>query len=881
MPDWKAEIRLRLAGLQAPTHDAAIVEELAQDLADCYGALLASGLTEAEAYQQTLVELSDDGSLLREWLRDELQPNSEHLLLGTNRRSNMIADLWQDLRYGARMLRKQPGFTFIAILTLALGIGANTAIFSVVYGVLLNPLPYKDAGRLVVSNVSPPDFRDLKASTQTLDQMALWASNQYPVNINGETTQMLGAVVSPEFFPMLGVNPVVGRYWQAVEDTQPLAVISYDLWQTRFGAQADVIGKSVRLGGAPHTIIGVMPPDFQYPSSEFKLWVTLGSAMTAVPQQMENRQARFFRAIAHRKADTTMAAMQAEMKGLAERLKQQFPDTNSGSEFGFISLYDRIVGNVQRALWILLVTVGFVLLIACANVANLTLSRAASREREVAVRAALGASRGRVIRQLLTESLLVACVGGVLGIGLAQLGIGLLLKLNPQNLPRLTTITINYPVLLFALGVTLMTGIFFGLIPAWQASRVSLSQSLKEGGRSNAGSVKSRRLRSGLVVAEIALSLVVLIGAGLLVKSFVRLLNVDPGFVAENLLTTNIGLVHIKEPAQRIQKQREVLMRVAALPGVQAVGGGTGLPPITPQRGTRFAVQGLPNDNVNERSGYFMAVSPDYFRALGTRLQGGREFNERDDENAAPVVIINQALAQRLFPNESALGKRLQLINQEQSKDWREIIGVVGDITYSGLDDHVTATIYTPFAQTPFIWNYLMIRTAASPETLVNSVRQAIVSVDENLEPMNFQPMNQLLYDAVAQPRFYTVLLSAFAALSLVLAAVGIYGVMAYSVTQRTHELGVRLALGAQRRDVLRLIVREGLGLAMAGVGVGVAGAYAATKAMTSLLFAVNATDLTTYLAIAVLLLLVALLASLVPALRAMKVDPIIALRAE
>jgi putative ABC transport system permease protein len=419
------------------------------------------------------------------------------------------------------------------------------------------------------------------------------------------------------------------------------------------------------------------------------------------------------------------------------------------------------------------------------------------------------------------------------------------------------------------------------VIPAWQASRVNLNQSLKDGGRSNAGSAKSRRLRGGLVVAEIALSLVVLIGAGLLVKSFVRLLNVDPGFVTENLLTTNIGLFHFKEPSERVQKQHAVLERIAALPGVQAVGGGTGLPPVTPQRGTRFAVQGLPNDNVNERSGYFIAISPDYFRALGTKVLQGRVFSARDDAPNAPVVIINQALAARLFPNESALGKRLQLINPEQSNEWREVVGVVADITYSGLDDRLTATIYTPFAQTPFLWNYLMIRTAAAPETLVNSVRQAIVSVDERLEPVNFQPMQQVLYDTVAQPRFYTVLLGAFAGLSLLLAAVGIYGVLAYSVTQRTHELGVRLALGAQRRDVLRLIVREGMGLALLGVGAGLAGAYAATKAMTSLLFEVQATDLTTYAVIAVLLLFVALLASLVPALRAMNVDPIIALRGE
>lgn len=789
--------------------------------------------------------------------------------------------LWQDLHYGMRILRKHPGFTFVAVLTLALGIGANTAIFSVVYGVLLKPLPYKDAGRIVVANISPPDFRDLKTSNQAFDQLAMWASNQYPVNVDGETTQMLGAVVSPEFFPLLGLNPVLGRVWSAEEDNQQLLVLSHSLWQNKFGASPDVLGKAIRLGGKPHTIIGVMPPEFQYPTHEFKLWVTLGSAMSVVPQQAENRQLRSFRAVGHLKPEVTMEVMRGEMRAFSERLQQQFPDTNAGIELNFTTLYERMVGNVRQAMFVLLATVGFVLLIACANVANLVLARVASREREIAVRSAMGAGRGRIVRQLLTESLILSAIGGAVGLLLAVWGIEILLRLNPENIPRLTSISLNYTVLWFTLGITALTGILFGVLPAWQATRVSFNQSLKEGGRGTAGNVKSRKLRGALVVAEIALSLVVLIGAGLLLKSFVKMVQVDPGFVAENLLTANISLVQYEDPTKRIQIQREVLDRIARIPGLQAVGGGTGLPPVTPQRGTRFAVQGLPNDNADERGAYFMAVSPDYFRALGTKMVAGRAFSERDDDKNAKVVIINQALARRLFPNESAIGKRFQLINPEQSSEWREVVGIVSDIRYSGLDDPSDSSIYTPFAQTPFIWNYLMIRTNVAPESLVNKVRQAILSVDDKLEPMSFRPMNQLLYDSVAQPRFYTLLLGAFAVLSLILAAVGIYGVISYSVTQRTHEIGVRMTLGARRGDVLRLVVKEGMVLALIGIGIGIAGAFVATRSMATLLFEVQVTDPMTFVLLTLLLTTVVLIASLIPAYRATKVDPMIALRYE
>ncbi len=788
--------------------------------------------------------------------------------------------LLQDLRYGARMLLKNPGFTLIAVLTLSLGIGANTAVFSVVHAVLLKPLPYKDAGRIVIANVSPPDYRDVKESAQVFDQMAVWASNLYNVTINGETTQVRGAIVSPEFLPMLSL-PALGRFWRPEEDTQHLAVISYDYWQSGFGGAADIIGRSVKLYGKPHTIIGVTPPEFQYPSREFKIWNTMGGAMAEAKGQMENRQFRIFRAVARLKPGVSSAQMQAEMEVISQRLQRQYPDTNSGVRINFTPLYDRIVGDVERALWVLLATVGLVLLIACANLANLTLSRMAAREREIAIRSALGAGRWRVTRQLITESLLLAAIGGLCGLLLATWGLDALVAFNPADIPRLSGVGVNAQALLFTLAVSVATGLIFGLVPAWQATRGNLNQTLRDGGRGAAGAVKSVRLRAALVVVEVALSLVVLVGAGLLIKSFNRLLGVDTGFTAENLLTANLPMVEFKDPQRRANLVSEVISRIVEIPGVQAVGGGSALPPVNAQRATRFAVQGSSNDSGGRNTSYFVTVSPDYFRALGTRLYEGRDFTPRDDGAAAKVVIINRDMARDLFPNESAIGKRLQIINSEYSDEWREIVGVVGDVRYSGLDDSGAATIYTPFAQTPFMWSNLMIRTSVPPETLFQSVRKAVASVDSTLEPSNFRTMDQLVATSVARPRFNTSLLAAFAALALALATVGIYAVIAYSVTQRTQEIGVRLALGARKGDVIRLVLKQGMRPALAGAALGLAGAWAMTRLISGLLFEVSATDPLTFAAVTLLLLAIALLACWIPARRATKVDPMIALRCE
>jgi putative ABC transport system permease protein len=788
--------------------------------------------------------------------------------------------LLQDLRYGARMLLKNPGFTLIAVITLALGIGANTAVFSVVYAVLLKPLPYKDAERIVVANISPPDFRDVKESAQVFDQMAVWASNLYNITINGETTQVRGAIVSPEFLPMLS-HPALGRFWRPEEDNQHLAVISHDYWQNSFGGAADIIGRSVKLYGKPHTIIGVTPPEFQYPSREFKLWNTMGAAMAEAKGQMENRQFRIFRAVARLKPGVSPVQMQAEMGVISERLQRQYPDTNSGVRINFTPLYDRIVGDVQRALWVLLATVGLVLLIACANLANLTLSRMAAREREIAIRTAIGAGRWRVTRQLITESLLLAAIGGLCGLLLATWGLDALVAFNPGEIPRLTGVRINAQALLFTLAVSVATGLIFGLVPARQATRGNLNQTLRDGGRGAAGNVKSVRLRSALVIIEVALSLVVLVGAGLLIKSFNRLLGVETGFTSRNLFTAGLTLVEFKDPQRRANLASQVIARIAEIPGVEVVSGGSALPPVNAQRATRFAVQGSTNESGALRTSYFITASPDYFRALGTPMVEGRDFTPRDDDAAAKVVIINHTMARNLFPNESAVGKRLQIVNSEYSNEWREIVGVVGDVRYSGLDDPGAAAIYTPFAQTPFMWSNLMIRTSVPPQTLFQSVRKAVVSVDSLLEASNFRTMDQLVSESVARPRFNTSLLAAFAVLALALAAVGIYAVIAYSVTQRTHEIGVRLALGARKGDVIRLILKQGMAPALVGAALGLGGAWAMTRLMSGLLFEVSATDPATFAAVTLLLMAIALLACWIPARRATKVDPMVALRCD
>jgi putative ABC transport system permease protein len=791
-----------------------------------------------------------------------------------------MESLWQDLRYGVRMLTKNSGFTAVAIIAIALGIGANSAIFSVVNAVLLRPLPYKDTDRLVTAGLSLPDYKDIKEGNQAFDEIAVYASNMYNLIGNDSSEQVLGGVVTSNFFSLLG-SPTLGRVFQPEERDGNLVVISHKLWQRCFGRDKNALGKRLNLSGESYTIIGIMPPEFQFPHSGFELWVPLEQSMAKTPKQAENRSLRIFKAVAHLKSGVTLEQAQADVNRIASQLEKQYPDTNAGVQIRFVSIYERMVGDVRPALLIILGTVGFILLIACANIANLLLARTTTREREIAIRVALGAGRWRVVRQLLTESVLLSAIGGLLGLIITFWTIDLLPKLGMRDFPRADSIKIDLTVLCFTFLVSVLTGIIFGLIPALQATKTSLNESLKEGGRGTAGGIRGRRLRGALVIVEVALSVVVLIGAGLLIKSFTQLLKVDGGFVVNNLLTMNVQLASYKDPQKRAVIANQVIEQIRNIPGVEVAGGGTGLPPQTGQRVTGYEIEGLPELDRRQSVAFFVAVTPDYFHALGTPLFRGRTFTEQDNENDAKVVIINQTMAERLFPNQDPVGRKLKLLNPEQQPDWRTIVGVIGNIKYSGMEDVSRDAIYTPFSQTPFYWTYVMVRTRSNPLSVSASIQKAVSSVDEKLIAAKIQPMEQLVSESIARPKFNTLLLTIFAGLALILATVGIYGVISYSVAQSTHEIGIRIALGASHTDVLKLILRQGMTPTFLGIVLGIASAIAVTRVMSSLLFEVSATDPITFLSVSLVLICVAFLASYIPARKAMRVDPMVALRYE
>jgi putative ABC transport system permease protein len=806
------------------------------------------------------------------------------------------------------MLWKSPGLTAVAVLALALGVGANTAIFSVVNAVLLRPLPYKDPDRLVVlwgNNlkqgrgqlpVSFPNFLDWKNQNRVFEDMASYAYNQFVITGRQEPERVRGVFVSTGFFPVLGVRPSLGRTSRPEEEREYLAVLSHALWQRRFGSDPSIIGQVITLNGKGYTVIGVMPPDFQFPPRDprfqptgtgAELWVTLSSLFTPSPNLGDwigSRSLRGNRVIGQLKPGVTIQQAQAEMDTIAGRLEQAYPDANAGVGVTLVPLHEQLVGHIRAALLVFLGAVGFVLLIACANVANLLLARTATREKEMALRAALGASRLRLVRQLLTESTLLALLGGALGLLLALWGVDLLVHLDTGNIPRANEIGIDGRVLSFTLAISLLTGMIFGLAPALQASKLNLNETLKEGGRSSAGSWRGRRVRGLLVVSEIALTLVLLIGAGLMIKSFRRLLETPPGFNPQNVLTMQIQVSSFQhsQPPQWVAFYRQVLERVAALPGVQSVGTCDSLPPRIFQRGNSFAIEGHPSPGPGQSPiAQLFTISPDYFRALNVPLLKGRYFTEADTAAAPGVAIINETIARRFFPNEDPVGRRLKLGNPESQSPRLTIVGVVGDVKYSGLDADTEAGLYIPYLQNPVPGMYLMVRTASYPLSLAAAVRGQVLAVDKDQPVANIKTMEQVLAESVAQRRLNTLLLGLFAAVALSLAMVGIYGVVSYSVSQRTHEIGIRMALGAQTGDVLRLVVRQGLQPVLIGMAIGLTGALALTRLLSSLLYGVSATDPATFVVISLLLTAVALLACYIPARRATKVDPMIALRYE
>ncbi|MCA1642075.1 MAG: ABC transporter permease [Acidobacteria bacterium] len=804
----------------------------------------------------------------------------------------MLGTIWLDVRYAARGLLKSPSFSAVALLALALGIGANSAIFSVVNGVLLRPLPYQNPERLVWvggnirggtprASVSPPDFLDYRAQSSSFEEFAASTSVPFPLNLTGgggEPERLTGSVVTTNYFRAFGVKPLLGRTFNPEEEqtasSAPVVVLSYGLWQRRFGADPNVVGKSVTIDGKSATVVGVTPQSFQYPAGT-EIWAPLSFDNP----EMKVRRAHFLRPIGLLKPGVTVAQAQAETDVIARRLEQQYPDSNTRWSLNLLPLQEQVVGNVRTSLWVLLGAVGFVLLIACANVANLMLARATARHKEIAIRTALGASRGRVVRQLLTESVLLSLLGGALGVILAVWSVDALVSFAEGNVPRAAEIRIDSRVLGFTFAVSVLTGAIFGLFPALRASKPDLNEVLKEGGRSST-SVRHNRVRSSLVVAEVALALMLLVGAGLLIRSFVGLQHVNPGFDPRGVLATRISLSRAKyaKPEQGAAFFDQLLQRVAALPGIEAVGTISELPLSGQPNDTYFTIaERPPQDSTEQVTADFRRASHDYFRAMSIPVLRGRTFTEQEVRADAKVVVINETFAQTFFAGEDPLGKHLVI--QTDAKAPHEIVGVVADVRHRSLEMGVYQMMYVPTLKVSN--NNVVIRASSDPAGLAAAVRQQVAAIDRDQPVSTIRTMTDVLSESVAQQRFRTMLLAAFACVALLLAAVGIYGVISYSVTQRTHENGVRMALGAQRGDVVRLVVRGGLALTLLGVGLGLAGSFALTRVMSGLLFGVGATDPATFAGITVLLTVVALLACYLPARRATRVDPMIALRHE
>ncbi|MCP9495914.1 MAG: ABC transporter permease [Pyrinomonadaceae bacterium MAG19_C2-C3] len=810
-----------------------------------------------------------------------------------------MTTLWQDIKYGARMLLKTPGFTLVAVFALALGIGANTAIFSVVNGVLLKPLPFVEPERITrfynattnePASIAYPDFQDYANRAQSLQHVAGYLMTGTILRGGDEPERVRGANVSASLFPMLGVNAALGRVFTAEEDRDgapSVIVISHELWQRRFGGDAGVIGQQIPLGANPKTVIGVMPPNFKFPvATTFptEYWLPL-SESPSVKQQAARRGSIFLDVVASLKPGVSVEGANAELDTIARTLEAQYPNTNTGRRVRLVKLHESLVSDIKPALLVLLGAVGLVLLIACANVANLLLARAAARGKEIAVRTALGASRGRIVRQLLTESLLLALTGGGLGLLLAVWGIDLLVAASPAGVPRLQDVRLDMSVLLFTFGISTLTGVLFGLAPALQASKLDLNHALKEGGRGSTEGGRGSRVRSVLVVTEVALSLVLLVGAGLLIKSFYALLNTDPGYATDRVLTMTLPLSTTKypQPEDRAQFFQQVLRSVNELPGVEAAGATAQLPLGGSENISSFNIEGRPPAAPGSTpTAGDQTVTPDYFRAMNIPLLKGRTFTEQDTNAAPPVLIVNETFARRHFPNDDPVGKRIIPDSETGSVPPREIIGVVGDARHQDLSSIPYADAYSPYAQNSRATMHIVVRAkTADPNEVAPAVRAAIKELNGDQLIWQTRTMNELVAGNVAPRRFNMILLGVFAAVALMLAAVGIFGVMNYVVTQRTHEIGIRIALGAQTTDVLRLIVAQGMMLALIGVGLGLAGSFAASRVLRTLLYGVSATDPMTFIGVSVLLAVVALLACYIPARRAMKVDPMIALRYE
>ncbi len=803
--------------------------------------------------------------------------------------ASALDDLMQDLRYAFRTLRKNPGFTLVAILTLALGIGANTAVFSVIDSVILRPLPFAHSDRLVwfngkfplgdLADVSPPDFIDYRASNQSFDRLVAMNNDPSPSNLSGDRSQqVLVSIVTGNFFETLGLAPAIGRdFTQADEQFEipQFAILGHGIWVRAFGSDPSIVGKTIRLDGTSVTVVGVLPTDVPL-LSEAQIW----EPTPMLNPGMQRRRGHFLKAIGLRKSSVTQAQAIADMDSIAERLSHQYPDTNQGWSLRQRPLAEVLIGPVRPAMLLIAGAVGLLLLIACGNVANLLLARSTARRREFAVRGALGASRGRMIRQTLTESVVLALAGGAIGIFGAIWLVRLLRAIGPSTLPRLTEIQIDTTVLLFTAGISLLTGLIFGLIPALQTSGRAFTDALKASAR-NTASGSQRRVGSILVVCQVAMSLTLLVGAGLLLKSFWLLTQVNPGFQTERVVTAALGLniPAYTEEAKRFRFWQQFETRAAALPGVESVGATSELPLNGEHNDSAFYIDGHTYGPSEFDDANFREVSNGYFATMRIPLLSGRSFSEHDTANSSGVVIVNEAFANQFFKDQNPIGKRLRLASA--TKPDIEIIGIVGNIHQDSLTDSRSPEMYVPFAQDPTAQMHIVVRGEANPENLAAALREIVTSLDKDESLSDFRTLDSIRDASVAQPRFSTQLLGTFAALALILAAVGLYGLMAYSVTQRINEIGIRVALGATRSDILNLILRRGAWLALCGIAIGLVASLALSSLLASFLFGVRPTDPLTFAAVASILAAVALAASYVPAHRATQVDPNTCLRHE
>jgi len=902
MAVWRDEIRRRLANARmSPAREAEVIEELSQHLQDRYDELSAAGADDSTARATALAELDEDS----QWPAEQTVPP---IPIGLSRGATMRSALWQDVRYAVRTLRKSPGFTTVVVLTLGLGIGATTAIFSVLDGVLLRPFPYADIDRIMILgettrtgqalSVAWPNFQDWRDQNEVFEAFGVYRGMTLNLTGGDQAERLNASVASADVFRAVGIQAQNGRTFGPADDrptAERIAVISDRLWRSRFNADPALLGRTITLNNQTHTVVGIMPPGMRFPSRLTDVWLPLGLFIDTFPPARGAHPG--LSVVAKLKPGVRVEQATANMDAIARRLEQQYPLSNTDHTVSVTPYYEQIVRNIRPALLTLIAAVAFVLLIGCANLANLMLARADGRQREMAIRAALGADRRRIFQQLIVESLLMAAAGGALGALLAALGVKAFVASRPVSVPRIDLIAVDLRILAFTSVVSILTGIAFGLAPAIRASSVDLLTSLKDSARATIGSV-GRRTRSALVVAEVAMAIVLLVGAGLTTKSFSRLMAIDVGFNPRQVVTMRMNLPTsgYRELARWMAFHEQLLERVSALPGLDAAALNSAVPLEGGGSESEVRYEGqAPPTSVREEGTMclFQAGTPGYFRAMGIPVLRGRVFTEHDTATSAPVAVVDESLVRKLFPNADPIGKRIAFEfrgahSQDPQPIWREIVGVVRHVHHYGLvgePPHVQ--VYTPFVQLPF-WFLerrptmaLVVRTPLDAERLAAAVRREVAAVDRSIPVFGVQTMETTVAQSTEQSRLSVMLLTLFGALALVLVTLGIYGVLSFLVGRRTHEIGIRLALGATRGDVTRLIVGYGMGLAALGTAIGLAASWGITQSMRTLLYDLSPHDPGTYAWIVAVVAAVALIASYVPARRATRVDPLQALRTE